>query len=553
MIRSGQVTKSADKEPLKKGGRNAMNDPRSLKPSIVSARTPSIKQDPTAMDLFDTLTHPLADGSPELDQLESLRGRYAMEEEIARGGMGVVYRAHHRGLDRRVAIKLLRPGQSDARFVREARILASIKSPRVVTVYDLEELPDGKLFLAMEWIESDIKKQMAAAAAPIEESRAIEWMGDTCAGMIALEQAGVIHRDLKPSNILVDGQGNAVVADLGLARAAETMGIDHCQTESSGTMGTPLYMAPEQAEDPRAADVRSDIYSFGATFFHALTGRPPFEGKTAFSVLYKHKMEPLLSPRSLRADLSDQTSQLLERCLAKAPRERFQSFAEVLSHCQPGSSLSWDATEENLRPYVARLLERRDDYLNRPRKLSEPDVFEFPNGRRILIVSGDITNQKVDALVSSDDQYLSMGGGVSWSLLKQAGVRIRREIEKLVPVRPGRAIVTSAGDLPARFIFHGVTMTILDQNAVFPSPDLIQEILASCFYHADTLFVESIALPLLGTGAGGFARDKCLDVMFRYLCRSLLSGLTSVKEARIVIYPLATLDREERLFHPMNG
>jgi O-acetyl-ADP-ribose deacetylase (regulator of RNase III) len=105
-------------------------------------------------------------------------------------------------------------------------------------------------------------------------------------------------------------------------------------------------------------------------------------------------------------------------------------------------------------------------------------------------------------------------------------------------VRPGRVVVTSAGNLPARFLFHGVTLGLIGDDWIVPSRDLISEIMASCFYHADTLNVQSIAFPLLGTGAAGFSREVCLDTMFRYLARMFLHGLSCVQEARIVIFPM---------------
>jgi O-acetyl-ADP-ribose deacetylase (regulator of RNase III) len=176
-------------------------------------------------------------------------------------------------------------------------------------------------------------------------------------------------------------------------------------------------------------------------------------------------------------------------------------------------------------------------------------------------VSGSIVKQEVDAIVSSDDEYLTMGGGVSMAIRGAAGPTLMdAETRKYVPVRPGRAVVTSAGELPARFVFHGVTlggtrpalaqpnrMVLLDTvgyvtlgstrpTVVYPSRDLIAEIMTSCFYHADSLHVKTIAFPLLGTGVGNLSRIVCLDTMFRFLARMLLRGVTSVCEARIVLY-----------------
>jgi O-acetyl-ADP-ribose deacetylase (regulator of RNase III) len=153
-----------------------------------------------------------------------------------------------------------------------------------------------------------------------------------------------------------------------------------------------------------------------------------------------------------------------------------------------------------------------------------------------------MVEQQVDALVSSEDGHLTMGEtvanarGVAAALRRAAGPGYPAGARRFVPVRPGRVVVTPAGELPARFVFHGITLEGPVEDRVCPSRDLISEILAACFYHADTLFVRTIAFPLLGTGTGGFAQEVCLDTMFRFLARMLLRGLTSVREVRLVLY-----------------
>src|SRR5262249_12554646 len=159
-------------------------------------------------------------------------------------------------------------------------------------VHDFDVLQDGSPILVMEWVEGmDLRESIRAQREGLPEDKVLPWMRHTCEGMLAASEHGIIHRDLKPSNLLIDNRANLGVEDFGLARGPAGQ-VD--LSRSALVMGTPLYMAPEQAEDPHGVDTRADIYSFGATFYHALTGKPPFEGETAFSVLYKHKTEPLI-------------------------------------------------------------------------------------------------------------------------------------------------------------------------------------------------------------------------------------------------------------------
>ncbi|QEH36151.1 Serine/threonine-protein kinase PknB [Aquisphaera giovannonii] len=464
---------------------------------------------------------------------------YEVLDVLGEGAMGVVYRARHRTLGRPAAIKVILPGRSTDRFRREATLVAAIRSPHVVAVHDFRGLADGRFALVMELVDgSDLRAVMRANGGRIPEEQAVRWMADVCEGMIAAAERGIIHRDLKPQNILIDDRRRALVADFGLARGE---GVLPDVTTADTVMGTPQYMAPEQAEDPRGVDTRADIYSFGAAFYHALTGSPPFDGASAFSILCKHKSEPLASPRSRNPDISERIGAVLERCLAKAPGDRFPSFAELRRQLTtaPGPFSPWDMTEDpELLAHLERYRARRDAYLDPESDLpAEGEAHAFPGGRRVVILRGDITRQDVDAVVSSDTHRLTHNFGVSLAIGEAGGRQVVDELARYGPVRPGRAVVTSGGRLPARYVFHGVTVGITGDGIVEPSRDLIAEIMASCFYHADSLQVGTIAFPLLGTGAMGFSREICLDTMFQSLARTFLRGLGPLREARIVIFP----------------
>jgi len=463
--------------------------------------------------------------------LSALASEYIIHELLGQGAMGWVYRASRRHFDMQVALKVVSPSYPRDRFKREAECIVKVRSPHVVIVHDYKVLSDGTPALVMEWIEgSDLERIRKAQGGYLQEHVALPWMKQTCEGMLAVAENGITHRDLKPSNILVDIRGSAKVTDFGLAR-------DPTHSELSRTgqiMGTAYYMSPEQADDPRHVDTRSDVYSFGACFYHLLTGVPPFEGDTAFSVLFKHKMEPLVSPKARNPEISEATSRLLERCLAKSPHERFQSFAEVLRHFE---LTPWDQPQDKaLAKYVSTYQSRRADYLLRRRGTSNPDVYIFPEGRTLKVLVGDLVEQDVEAVVSSDDWLLSMSSGVSRAILLAAGREILSELQ-CAPVRPGRTVVTSAGKLRAKRIFHAVVTGRAQDGNYQLSRDVIAEAMQSCFYQAESFFVRSIAFPLLGTGAGRFSEEACLDTMFLCLARNLLSSTTAIREARIILYP----------------
>lgn len=466
-----------------------------------------------------------------------LSGRYELLEEIGRGGMGVVYRGRHRLLGHQVAIKFHILGEGIHRFQREAKLLAAIRSPNVVSVQDFEILPSGQAMLIMSWIAgSDLGRLLKEKSELLTEEHVVAWMLQVCEGMKAASDQGIVHRDLKPSNILVDEEKKAYVVDFGLALSNEMDVL----TVPGGIMGTPLYMAPEQAEDPRAVDCRADIYSFGATFYHVLTHRPPFVDDSWFKILLKHKSEPLASPKSHNPKISPNVNDCLERCLAKSPRDRFQSFDDIASHLLPDSNAEtpWSHTDDTaIRAKLVYFKSRKRLYLHgRKTDLPDPDVYFFPNQKTCVIGFGDLVKQDVDAVVSSDDESLSMGGGLSAELAWHAGEEYVVNARSYAPVRPGRTIVTTAGALPSRFVMHAVTMGQWESQWISPSRDLINEIMESCFYHADSLGLQSIAFPLLGTGEGQFSREICIDTMFRFLAHKLTRGLTTVQEARIVIY-----------------
>ena len=483
----------------------------------------------------ETLADTLVDQNYRLtdDEMAQLGERYELLDLVGHGGMGMVFRGRDQVLDRPVALKLCKSHADVSRLRREAIAMAAIQSRHVVSVHDFLKLGQNRGVLVMDWIDGQDLAQLMATQ-PTEE-QLLQWMRDVCTGMVDAESQGVIHRDLKPSNIIIDHQQRALVMDFGIATAQS---VDQLTLDGQ-VLGTPLYMAPEQAEDPSNVDTRADIYSFGATFYHVVAHQPPFTAQSPWSVVWKHKTEPLVPPRTINPAVSPVLNDCIERCLAKEPADRFASFAQIGEVLGGGVGVEpWQHTDdETLANYLGVYRVHRKSFLNCDRTVDEPIIFDFPNRRRLKILFGDLSQQQVDALVSSDDARLTMSSGVSAALASKAGEGFREQTQRYAPVRAGRVVVTPAGELPAKFVFHGITIAMEGDQRRQPTRDVIAEIVDSCFYEAETLSVTSMALPLLGTGNGGFPRGVALDTMFRVIAQRLLHRASPLKEVRIVLWP----------------
>ncbi len=241
-------------------------------------------------------------------------GRFTIESFLGHGSMGAVWRVTDaEGV--RWALKLLDTGgpQPRERFLREAEVQGAIRHPNVVAVYEVVEV-DGLLGLVMEYVEG-LPLSRVLARDPPDAPMIDRLFGQICAGVGAAHAAGVVHRDLKPSNVLVgglDGLRVAKVTDFGIVRILDRGAFDPRLTLSGGMMGTPGYMAPEQAADARLADARSDVYSLGCILYCMVTGRPP----DGFGVV------PPADPRQFAPGLADRYVSLIEACMARSPDDR---------------------------------------------------------------------------------------------------------------------------------------------------------------------------------------------------------------------------------------
>ncbi len=253
-------------------------------------------------------------------------GRYDILESVGTGGFATVYRAQDAQLGRAVALKVLHPHlagdpQYVERFTREARLAASINHPNVVTIHEVSQDANSH-FIAMEFLPSSLEAQLQRGVLSL--SQALALARQVALGLQTAHQQGVVHRDLKPANILLTPDGSPKVTHFGIARAAELSNM----TASGMILGTPNYMSPEQAQG-RPVDARSDIYSLGCVLSQMLTGVLPFEATTPWEVIRRHIEVAPRPVRQLNRDIPAGVEQLVNRCLAKNPNQRYQSAGEL--------------------------------------------------------------------------------------------------------------------------------------------------------------------------------------------------------------------------------
>jgi eukaryotic-like serine/threonine-protein kinase len=267
---------------------------------------------------------------------ELLADRYELEELVGSGGMSSVYRAHDRLLDRKVALKVLHEhyGVDEAsveRFRREARAVASVSHPNVVTVIDRGE-QDGRQFIVFEYVEGENLKQVLKRSRRLSVEQALELVVQVARGLAYAHQEGIVHRDVKPQNVLVDANGVAKVTDFGIARSLD---VQHGMTQTGTVLGTSDYIAPEQAQG-LVVDEQSDIYSLGVVLYELLTGEVPFAGENFVAVAMRHINEPPPRVSQSRSDVPPRVDAAIERAMAKRPSDRFRSmdtFAAELDAC----------------------------------------------------------------------------------------------------------------------------------------------------------------------------------------------------------------------------
>ena len=279
------------------------------------------------------MTHPAPDRL-FLDFQQAVAGRYSLERELGRGGMGVVYLAREVRLDRPVAIKLLPPSMASnpklrERFLREARTAAKLSHPNIIPIFAVEEL-GAFVFFAMAYVEGETLTERVRSRGPLSPSDGARVLRDVAWALAYAHAQGVVHRDVKPDNILLENTGRVLVADFGIAGVVAGAGA----LNSGEVIGTPEFMSPEQALG-EVVDGRSDLYSLGIVGYFALSAALPFESERATDVLAKQVTEPAPPLASVAVGVPRRLAQAIDRCLAKEPSERLDgptALADQLSH-----------------------------------------------------------------------------------------------------------------------------------------------------------------------------------------------------------------------------
>jgi serine/threonine protein kinase/WD40 repeat protein len=271
-------------------------------------------------------------------------GQYVVLERLGEGGMGQVFKARHRRMDRTVALKVIRKDHINSpdavkRFRREMQATASLSHPNIVTALDADQVGDHHFFV-MEYVEGVDLGSLIKRMGPPPVAQACDYIRQAAQGLQHAAEKGMVHRDIKPSNLLVsrpaEGSiwGNTIkILDMGVARLQDSGdGIDSLSalTKEGRVVGTPDYMAPEQAANSAKADIRSDLYSLGCSFYNLLTGQPPFPGGTPMEKLLKHRIEIPKPVDSLRPEVPPTVAAIVQRLMAKKPEERFQTPSELV-------------------------------------------------------------------------------------------------------------------------------------------------------------------------------------------------------------------------------
>jgi serine/threonine protein kinase len=284
-------------------------------------------------------------------------GKYKVLEKLGSGGMGQVFLCEHILMRRRVAIKVLPTTKAQdpaglERFYREARAIAAVDHPNLVRAYDIDQA-ENLHFLVMEYVDGVSLQELVKKIGPLPVLRACHYIYGAAVGLNHVHEIGLIHRDIKPSNILVDRNGMVKILDLGLARFFHDSD-ELTKKYDENILGTADYLSPEQAVDSHTVDIRTDIYSLGATFYYLLTGQPPFPEGTVTQKLIWHQTRDPKPISAFRSDVPPEVIAIVDKMMRKKPQERYQTPAELMQALAPWVAVPIPPPSEQELPTLSR-------------------------------------------------------------------------------------------------------------------------------------------------------------------------------------------------------
>jgi serine/threonine-protein kinase len=346
---------------------------------------------------------------------ELIGGRYELKEHVGSGGMSRVYRAHDRLLERTVALKILHEHYSQddeyvERFRREARAVAQLAHPNIVTVIDRGE-HEGRQFIVFEYVDGENLKQLVTREGPLPAKQVIELGLQVASALASAHDRGVVHRDVKPQNVILSEDGMPKVTDFGIARSADVASV----TLTGTVMGTSEYLPPEQARG-EPVDVRSDVYSLGAILYELCTGRVPFPGENPVSVAMRHLNEPVPSVRDRRPDIPPRLDAAIRRAMAKDRAERFGSMPELIAELETCLRSLGDGDETIVLPAAVRARRRRSRERSGARRFARALAFSLV--ALVLVAGAAVGAFALAGLFDSADG----DGGAAGSVVSLRGI-----------------------------------------------------------------------------------------------------------------------------------
>ncbi|HTM45283.1 MAG TPA: protein kinase [Polyangiaceae bacterium] len=378
---------------------------------------------------------------------DQVAGKYTIRRVLGQGGMGVVYEALHVRLDRKVALKMLHRNMLESpsvveRFEREALAASKLKGPNVADVIDVDVTDDGVPFIVMEYLEGRDLAQELDARLMLPTSEAVAIVLQACSAMAVAHQAGIVHRDLKPANLFLHRQGKGhvlKVLDFGISKMAQSESTNVTLTQS--TLGTPMYMSPEQIRSTKHVDGRTDIWSLGVILFECLAGGTPFSGDNPTAVVAAISVDQPASLDELCPDSPAGLNDVVRRALAKDPAARYQTVEEFAEALLPYSSdpAAWIRPAASSRGYAA----ARPAVLSlRPEEVSgEAPTVRPPSA----VTAGAWTADGTKSRTNRTPLFLAIGGALAAGII---GFLLRGGEQSAPAASAGTASLAGASAVP---------------------------------------------------------------------------------------------------------